>query len=260
MAFEWRASMAEVVKGLLLLLLAQQSAAWIPFIGEESHKHLHPTTQQGEWDLLQLVSLNESQEGVSLSATPHRNASAFVIKEAYTNGRVGHDITHEIFSHLLSDVSCFFVYRQVNGTVAPLITATMPGSSKPWLQINSDLRRRRLQLIYRLKGDRRTHRTTFPLSDKVGLTWTRLLVSISGTQVKVWVNCDGVVKRQLDGAVDLLLPQEGLLFFSHEQHFKNRLLGAVQTAKLFNFAMSSRVWRCNFDDQFGPDWKPPLIG
>ena len=59
---------------------------------------------------------------------------------------------------------------------------------------------------------------------QVGNSWTKLLVSINATQVKVWVNCDTLEKAMLDAPIDLKLPNGGEFYFGQEPDFKNPLM------------------------------------
>ncbi|KAK7082154.1 hypothetical protein SK128_027372, partial [Halocaridina rubra] len=94
----------------------------------------------------------------------------------------------------------------------------------------------------------------------VGWTWTRLLLSMNQTQIRAWINCADYDKQTLAGHIDLQIPEGSLLYFRQEPGLKNKLIGSIQMAKLMNYSVKDRVWKCSYDSQFGPGWRPPLLG
>ncbi|KAB7494782.1 hypothetical protein Anas_01016 [Armadillidium nasatum] len=95
---------------------------------------------------------------------------------------------------------------------------------------------------------------------QVGYTWSRVILSINQTQARLWANCNHYGKQQLAGHIDLQLPEGSLIYFRQEPGLKNKLLGSIQVAKILNFGVKDRVWKCSYDSQFSSSWRPPLIG
>ncbi|KAG0727895.1 Glucose dehydrogenase [FAD, quinone] [Chionoecetes opilio] len=83
------------------------------------------------------------------------------------------------------------------------------------------------QLFYHVKEDSKTHQASFTLPDKVGWTWTRLLLSVNQTDARLWVNCAQYSKVKLAGHIDLQIPEGGLLYFRQEPGLKNKLISHV---------------------------------
>ena len=56
-----------------------------------------------------------------------------------------------------------------------------------------------------------------------------MLVSINGTQAKLWTNCNTLEKRPLAGPIDLKMPKGVVIHFSQEPASKNKLLVNIGT-------------------------------
>ncbi|XP_069167089.1 kielin/chordin-like protein [Procambarus clarkii] len=213
-----------------------------------------------EWDILQLLSINGSQTGVSAARGPIPDTPAWRLRALYDNIQLDSSTVPKIASTLHDQLSLYFVYKQHKKTIGSLISINLPGKIKPFLQVISNLKSQHLNFFYHIKEDAKTHQASFKLPDKVGWTWTRLLISVNQTDVRVWVNCADYDKQRLAGHIDLQIPESGLIYFRQEPGLKNKLIGSIQMAKLMNYSENDRVWNCSYDSQFGPGWRPPLIG
>ncbi|XP_066940204.1 kielin/chordin-like protein [Macrobrachium rosenbergii] len=234
--------------------------AWIPFFGEETHKHLNLESHHREWDILDLLSINGSQTGVSAARGPIPDTPAWRLRAVYDNIQLDPSLVPKIASTLHDELTLYFVYKQHKKTLGSLISINMPGKIKPWFQVISNLKTQRLNVFYHIKEDSKTHQASFQMPDKVGWTWTRILVSVNQTQVRFWVNCADYDKQKLAGHIDLQIPEGSLIYFRQEPGLKNKLIGSIQMAKLMNYSVNDRVWKCSYDSQFGPGWRPPLLG
>ncbi|XP_042888436.1 uncharacterized protein LOC122263858 [Penaeus japonicus] len=234
--------------------------AWLPFFGEEIHKHLDLESHHREWDILELLSINGSQTGVSAARGPIPDTPAWRLRAVYDNIQIEPAIVPKIASTLHDEISFYFVYKQHKKTLGSLLSINLPGRIKPWLQVISNLKTQRLNFFYHVKEDSKTHQASFELPEKVGWTWTRILLSVNQTQVRVWINCADYDKQKLTGNIDLEIPEGGLIYFRQEPGLKNKLIGSIQMAKILNYSVNDRVWKCTFDAQFGPGWRPPLLG
>ncbi|XP_076063237.1 uncharacterized protein LOC143038124 [Oratosquilla oratoria] len=243
---------AWVVLVILAASLPAHTKAWIPFIGEETHKHLDLLSHHKEWDVLKLLNINGSQTGVSEARGPIPGMKAWRLRAVFDNIHLDQAVVEEMRTHLKNELSIYFVFKQHKKTIGSLLSVNMPGKIKPWFQVISNLKTRRLNVFYHIKEDTKTHQISFQLPEKVGWTWTRLLLTINGTQARVWTNCGDYDKQKLAGHVDLHIPEGGLLYFRQEPGLKNKLIGSLQMAKIFNFSTDDRLWLCHFDDQFGP--------
>ncbi|KAK3855726.1 hypothetical protein Pmani_013031 [Petrolisthes manimaculis] len=213
-----------------------------------------------EWDILGLVGINGSQPGVSPAEGPLPDTPAWRLRHPYHNTQLHPSIVPKIASTLHDEVSFYFVYKQHKKTLGSLLSINLPGKIKPFLQLLSNLRTQKLNFFYHTKEDSKTHQASFKLPDKVGWTWTRLLLSVNQSEARLWVNCDHYHKQDLAGHIDLQIPSQGLLYFRQEPGLKNKLIGSIQMAKVMNYASKDRVWKCTYDSQFGPNWRPPLLG
>lgn len=244
----------------LISLAPTPTAGWIPFFGQELHKHLNLESHHREWDILGLLSINKTQAGVSSARGPLPDTPAWRLRDPYDNIQLGPDLVHKIASTLHDEVSLYFVYKQHKKTLGSLLSINLPGKIKPFIQVVSNLKTQRLNFFYHVKEDTKTHQASFQLPDKVGWTWTRLLLSVNQTDARLWVNCAHYSKVKLAGHIDLQIPEGGLLYFRQEPGLKNKLIGSIQMTKLMNYSVNSRIWRCSYDSQFGPSWRPPLLG
>ncbi|KAG7173794.1 Kielin/chordin-like protein-like 3 [Homarus americanus] len=159
---------------------------------------LHST----EWDILQLLSINVSQTGVSAARGPIPDTPAWRLRALYDNIQIDSSIVPKIASTLHDQLSLYFVYKQHKKTLGSLLSINLPGKIKPFLQIVSNLKTQHLNFFYHIKEDTKTHQASFQLPDK----------------------------------------------------------GSIQMAKLMNYSEDDRVWKCSYDSQFGPGWRPPLLG
>ncbi|XP_047479897.1 uncharacterized protein LOC125032685 [Penaeus chinensis] len=221
---------------------------------------LNATQESIEWDILELLSINGSQTGVSAARGPIPDTPAWRLRAVYDNIQIEPAIVPKIASTLHDEISFYFVYKQHKKTLGSLLSINLPGRIKPWLQVISNLKTERLNVFYHIKEDAKTHQASFELPEKVGWTWTRILVSVKQTQMRIWINCADYDKQKLAGHIDLEIPSGGLIYFRQEPGLKNKLIGSIQMAKILNYSVNDRVWKCTYDAQFGPSWRPPLLG
>jgi len=250
-----------LLAALLLATGTGLASAWIPFFGREIHRHADLTEHHKEWDLLHYAAKDDPGVTPQILRAGNFNTTTYNLKPTATFGLLPSHVTHQLSSRVHGELSAYFCYRQHNNTRATLLSVTTDKTAKPMLQISSDLRRRELQLVYRLKGDSLPHHIAVPLTEKAGHLWTRLLVSLANSTLRVILNCQRPIVLPLPGTLDVRVPFDAQVFFAKETHSKNHLLGAVQAVDVFNWGVEEAVWRCGGpDQQFGSRWKPPLLG
>ncbi|CAL4074683.1 unnamed protein product [Meganyctiphanes norvegica] len=118
------------------LAMLPSTKAWVPFFGEESHKHLNLEEHHREWDLLELLSINGSQTGVSAAKGPIPDTPAWRLRAVYDNIQLDPSMVHKITSTLHSEITFYFVYKQHKKSIGSLLSVNLPGKIKPWLQVD----------------------------------------------------------------------------------------------------------------------------
>ncbi|XP_037800676.1 uncharacterized protein LOC119595641 [Penaeus monodon] len=90
-----------------------------------------------QWDILELLSINGSQTGVSAARGPIPDTPAWRLRAVYDNIQIEPAIVPKIASTLHDEVTFYFVYKQHKKTLGSLLSINLPGRIKPWLQICS---------------------------------------------------------------------------------------------------------------------------
>ncbi|XP_033628595.1 kielin/chordin-like protein [Asterias rubens] len=224
------------------VLLSSLVPAWSQSIGENRFKI----------DMLQVFKDGEtSMKGVSEEVGSHPGMTSFRVRPSVPTLTLERESVQELRRHLNNTLTLVITAKQVYNSAGTIFTVTT-GDNSPLLMLSTNLRTGVMRLKYRAIGVRSFNEvlTTSPFAETDLQEWANVGIILSGRRMRIYEGCDTVRDITLqDGAIDLNIPEDALVYVVQGVKGKNKFSGWVQDFWLYPSELTEMPWTCSTSEE-----------
>ncbi|XP_033101456.1 kielin/chordin-like protein [Anneissia japonica] len=195
-------------------------------------------------DLLQELRMSHDIPGITEYEGMHNGATVWRARSMLRILLLSDFDFDYLREQISNSFSIFFVAKQ-NKDTSGILFSVVSKQRKTFLSLTSDLKSRNMTLQYRIKGDSHIYKTSIPTPFTDPKQWNYGLLILTNDKVKLYSNCQDVMKFTLKGKIDFNPPQNSWFFISQGSLGTNKFLGWWEELRIYPRALTSPPWQCH---------------